>query len=1517
MGDMLGISTQTWRKVESEVSSWKSKWDDALDGFYNVETFLAEREPEPGVLQVLVKWRGFDQSEATWEPIEECNDCQHLLDELRAREPRTQQHAGNESVKEAGGASPMKEQAHQGQGHAIVSRLIQQNEATVAARRRRGEKSSQYHGVSYEANNRSFRARLLHNSKRIRSECCYEEEQAARAYDALARKHRGAEAHGGRNGKYLLNFPTSTEEAAAERMCEAEESESEDDGEEAAEEDRYDRDTQDQDMGSAEDEAVQPQEEQEEDGTMKQKHLDVELAPLMQNNAETVAERLSRGETPSIYLGVSWHAENRHFCARFSEDEGVIGYYLDEQEAARAYDAVARAKLGAQAHGGDCGRNMLNFPTEEEVLTRQSISDGSPDSDFDRSNTKTVVADVHDDVAGAVDSEDEKPTSKGIVSDVANTEVALECCPFCEEVGGKNSTCGNGQKSGGGSGTAKNGRTRQRRAITRERKCPKMGKWWRNVGYTGPQYCQRCSEVFRDHIMRQHRNSAQCSRDNPCGDCASVLEHFDLAGDRAALWQRFDDRAKKNEIRRASRAPRTTGATVAVAPTLRPDNPPSHPDFIAGGAAPPGGISGTYHALLLPNHHHPPPPSQRVDAHAVGGAASIKRERPGSSDALLAHDMLFAEPSSKRHSSFGPKQAMLSLGLLGVVCVLALVGRALYVTDDQRPAAKDRGEKWICPVASKDGGNASSEPGAGNDHLSGGGDINSFCLAHPSAVYPCSFACEGGFGVGRTCRCDGCYFGGSCMTWQFDGVPDDEAASVSSTCRSVDDDNLDAGHHSRGLPQSWPQPWVMPEPYHSNIIARHTGNNVALVSDGGRTNGNDVVWLYQFQCLGDGPLFADEFSDGAMAPGSTDSIHMAPGSSRGSTDDIHIAPGSTDSSCGGSGANMQRGMWRYEAGTDTWTPYPLSVSPPPDADPPAEFGRFPSGEIIPSEPGARVGALSWIDGITGDIFIHGGTGCVENLDQPGFPDMNQASPITVSRDLVCDMPAQLSDLWRFRPADRIWTNLARQSDASSVWPKSWPRGRQGRTLWNTGVGADGLARVWTFGGGDDSKYSPWPVDGLWSYAYDPKAKSALSDEVWNTLYGEKAEQYGHEALLEQAPGLIGRWTLMTGHDYDYVTKAWLQGVAKGTAGVVGDNLEGDMLIYAAGGGAAKMARAQKDNPAAAEAALQLLDLEQILDQTGMDIAAKLDACNGAIWPLVSFHDARCPAPRIDAASWGDSKGHGWLYGGWTGAVYPGYNRMVNGSMTPGTEPLHWERQIVHGSDSIAMLNDLWRFNSGSVGGAGGQEHNTWVRIARPLDQRSPAFAQWPVAAAAASSFTTGCRQNADGSGGGSSCRLWLAFSAIGNNALYQHKMKLHGPLSTQTIHSLAAGLGLWAFDIESELWQQINASSTVATQPTSTTATAAGNPTKHAPEHVHWPGGRVGPLVADGGWLFGGEGPGECAVGIGASTAAEAQRERQELVDHYAPVVEKRGIYSSFALPFSRQKTPLAQLDGLWRIRPE
>lgn len=58
------------------------------------------------------------------------------------------------------------------------------------------------------------------------------------------------------------------------------------------------------------------------------------------------------------------------------------------------------------------------------------------------------------------------------------------------------------------------------------RKVQKMGGWLKKYGYSGPDYCQRCSRIFRDHLIRQRRNAAGCSRDAPCVECAQVMSGF-------------------------------------------------------------------------------------------------------------------------------------------------------------------------------------------------------------------------------------------------------------------------------------------------------------------------------------------------------------------------------------------------------------------------------------------------------------------------------------------------------------------------------------------------------------------------------------------------------------------------------------------------------------------------------------------------------------------------------------------------------------------------------------------------------------------------------------------------------------------------------------------------------------------------------------------------------------------------------------------------------------------------------
>jgi hypothetical protein len=71
----------------------------------------------------------------------------------------------------------------------------------------------------------------------------------------------------------------------------------------------------------------------------------------------------------------------------------------------------------------------------------------------------------------------------------------------------------------------------------------RQGKWWSSVGYSGEPYCQRCSEIFRDHIIRTMSNSANCTRDHPCHDCEQILSCF--SDGREAAYKKMEDRRSK------------------------------------------------------------------------------------------------------------------------------------------------------------------------------------------------------------------------------------------------------------------------------------------------------------------------------------------------------------------------------------------------------------------------------------------------------------------------------------------------------------------------------------------------------------------------------------------------------------------------------------------------------------------------------------------------------------------------------------------------------------------------------------------------------------------------------------------------------------------------------------------------------------------------------------------------------------------------------------------------------------
>ena len=131
----------------------------------------------------------------------------------------------------------------------------------------------------------------------------------------------------------------------------------------------------------------------------------------------------------------------------------------------------------------------------------------------------------------------------------------------------------------------------QRRAlrkVKRGRSINKVGKWWKMYGYNGPPYCQRCSEVFRDHIIRQISNSANCSRANPCTDCTQVLNY--LPHPHEEVWAKMD-RTKEARGARAAKQSKKSAAAVGLVQLSESfdGGDPTSGASPKGRASPPGG----------------------------------------------------------------------------------------------------------------------------------------------------------------------------------------------------------------------------------------------------------------------------------------------------------------------------------------------------------------------------------------------------------------------------------------------------------------------------------------------------------------------------------------------------------------------------------------------------------------------------------------------------------------------------------------------------------------------------------------------------------------------------------------------------------------------------------------------------------------------------------------------------------------------------------------------------------------
>jgi hypothetical protein len=224
--------------------------------------------------------------------------------------------------------------------------------------------------------------------------------------------------------------------------------------------------------------------------------------------------------TAGAESGASWAGVRRHSSdGSTDETDGTSeGEYIERRQAA----ARQHPALAAHGSGGWDAAATNPLLSSSAVPSREAKRQ-------DNGWLQNPVAVRH--------SEPHQPVAhQGPVEDGGAHKTPAPVCPFCPVAYDEAVGADPGRK------------TRRVRPKAVSRTTQKHGRWWQTLGYGGPAYCQRCSEVFRDHIIREKPNSAQCSRGHPCDECAGLLQHF--VGGVDLLWQKIDARSYASDSKR-------------------------------------------------------------------------------------------------------------------------------------------------------------------------------------------------------------------------------------------------------------------------------------------------------------------------------------------------------------------------------------------------------------------------------------------------------------------------------------------------------------------------------------------------------------------------------------------------------------------------------------------------------------------------------------------------------------------------------------------------------------------------------------------------------------------------------------------------------------------------------------------------------------------------------------------------------------------------------------------------------